>query len=130
LHKNNDYNIGPARFALSVSKACPRDESDIFDACRNIVSELEALKTSQLGATLMRDALESGEHAVNVALLRLIVTTFSRSHLPLDLLIQEVVGTGVAPVSRNSQLPAEMEVLIKAVDDHNDDLFHAAHFAR
>ena len=68
------------RFALSVSKACPRDESDIFDVCRNVVSELEALKTSQrvAGTSLLRDALEGAEHAVNVALLRLIVSTFSR----------------------------------------------------
>ena len=118
------------RFALSVSKACPRDESDIFDACRNVVSELESLKTAHRhGTTLLRDALEGAEHAVNVSLLRLIVSTFSRSHLPLDLLIQEVVATGNA-VSRNSQLPTEMDVLIQAVDDHNDDLFHAAYFSR
>jgi len=32
------------RFALSVSKACPRDEADVFDACRNVVAELEAIK--------------------------------------------------------------------------------------
>ncbi len=32
------------RFALSVSKACPRDDADVFDACRNVVAELEALK--------------------------------------------------------------------------------------
>lgn len=32
------------RFALSVSKACSRDGDDVFDACRNVVAELEAIK--------------------------------------------------------------------------------------
>jgi hypothetical protein len=89
------------RFALSVSKACPRDDADVFDACRNVVAELEALKvivsknssktffhnedifqskteSSMIGTALLREALEQVEHAVNVALLRLIVVTFSR----------------------------------------------------
>ena len=120
------------RFALSVSKACPKDEGDIYDACRSVVSELESLKSSQRrhGTSLLRDALEGAEHTVNVALLRIIVSTFSRSHLPLDLLIQEVVSAGDQALSRNSQIPPEVEALIQAVDDHNDDLFHAAHFAR
>ena len=120
------------RFALSVSKACPRDEADIFDACRNVVSELESLKNVDrlTGTTLLRDALEGAEHAVNVALLRLIVSTFSRSHLPLDLLISEIVGTSTDRQKGVTSLPAEMNSMIESIDDHNDELFHAAHFAR
>ena len=120
------------RFALSVSKACPRDEADIFDACRNVVAELETLKTGNrvAGTSPLRDALEGVEHAVNVALLRLIVSTFSRSHLPMDLLIREIVGGSTDFARIGSQLPPEIDIMIQAIDDHNDDLFHAAHFAR
>ena len=120
------------RFALSVSKACPRDEAEIFDACRNIVSELESLKNVDrlIGATMLRDALEGAEHAVNVALLRLIVSTFSRSHLPMDLLIADIVGTSTDRQKGVTSLPTEMNSMIESIDDHNDELFHAAHFAR
>jgi hypothetical protein len=47
----------------------------------------------------------------------------------MDLLIQEIVGSSDSGC-RSTPLPPEIEILIQAVDDHNDDLFHAAHFAR
>ena len=124
-------------FAMSVAKVFgqSQDENDIINGCHHLVHELGNLKEAvhsndsdnlALAKEVAKDFIEVTEQSVNSALLRMIVTSLCKLHVPLDRLIHAVLSSDKALPDR---VQDDLSELIDAVDNHADRLFHISHFA-